>query len=153
MFENIIDNFIMGNYIFIPDKDNKFMTESLLKGNIYYNFFTGEYKTIESLEEKINKLCVLIVNKNKFAVGLEYICGEFKAPVLILKTFRVKWITKICKDNGINIVYDEKIATHIFYYTEEHSIIPSSIWEDVAEVFVKILMAKDKTFLEKTKCK
>jgi type III secretory pathway component EscU len=148
MFERIIiNNFIVGNSLFIPDKDSKFMWRNLLKGDIHYNFLTGEYKTIESpesFEAKINRLCILFVNGNKYAVGLEYIYQKSEAPVLILKTSRVKWITKICKRKGIDVIYNKEIAAYIYSHTEEYSIIPSSIWEPVATIFADILICKDK---------
>jgi type III secretion system FlhB-like substrate exporter len=151
-----IKNFIIGNAVFVPDNENKLMEESLLKGTIHYNFSNEKYKTIESqeiLEERINKICILFADKNKFAVGLEYIYRESAAPVLIIKTSGVKWITQICKDSGINIIYDTIITKYIFYHTEEHSEISPDIWEYVVEIFAKLIKDKDTAFLKRIKYK
>lgn len=152
IFENITGkNFVIDNSVFIPDGNNKPMAGELLKGNIYYNFFNGKHesiKPVEPLEEKINKLCILIVSKNNFAVGLQYICDESTAPVLLLKTYDVKWITKICKRNRISIIFNKKLAEYIFYNNKEYSVVHSDIWEDIAKIFSK-LMNKDKTFAKK----
>jgi len=152
MFEHkTLQKFIIGNSIFISDKSNKLDYGSLLKGNVYYNFNLGNYKTVnKTLEEKICKICVLIISKNKLAVGLEYCFDWYDGPVLALKTYGDKWITKVCKKNKIYIIYNKKLAEKIFFNNEENSVISTEIWEEIARTFVSI---KDKTFWEKIKYK
>jgi hypothetical protein len=76
---NIFEGEYMGNFVFIPDSNNEFFLGNHMKGEIHYKFNDALYKTLKPVVEKINKLCILVISKNKLAVGLQYIYGETPA--------------------------------------------------------------------------
>lgn len=110
-------------------------------------------KPNETIEQKLKRICLLIVNKNNYAVGIEFTCGKPDPPVLILKTLSVNWIKKLCKENNISIVYNKKIAAHLFFKTEEYTMIPMKMWQKIADIFAEIIESNNEYFINKIKYK
>jgi flagellar biosynthesis protein FlhB len=138
----------MGRFIFIPSNDNFTEYRGGLKGDIHYRFNDTKYETknTKPLEDKIKRLCLLIVSKNRYAVGLEYILGKMIAPVVVIKTDNVKETVSLCKKNAVKIIYNKKLTEVLYQQGEIEEIIPVELWENTAKLFKRI-MKRDKNFL------
>jgi flagellar biosynthesis protein FlhB len=137
----------MGRFVFIPSNDNTMPFGNGFKGDIYYRFNDTKYETAttKTLEEKIERLCLLIVSKNKYCVGLEYICGELIAPVVVIKTDNVNEMVSLCKKNDVIIVHNKKLTEVLYKDGEIEEIIFVELWTHTAKLFQK-LMKNDKNF-------
>jgi type III secretory pathway component EscU len=142
----------MGRFVFFPGNDDMMPSSNGLKGDIHYRFNDIKYETTTTkpLEDKIKRLCVLIVSKNRYAVGLEYISGETTAPVVVIKTENAKGTILLCKENAVKTVYNKKLTEALYKDGEIEEIIPVELWENTANLF-KMLMRRDKNFLMKNK--
>jgi flagellar biosynthesis protein FlhB len=138
----------IGKCVFISDNDILKNSDDYLKGNVFYKFNSLPYKSIESIEKKIKRMCLLVVRNNECAVGLEYETGKISTPVIVLKSENVSEIISVCKKYDITIKRDKKLALALYQYGEIEQIIPNRYWGYTAKVFVKI-GEKDKKFFEK----
>jgi flagellar biosynthesis protein FlhB len=135
--------------VFIPNNDNLLVPGELLKGEIFYKFDKISYKIkgIESLEQKIKRICLLIIRKNEYAVGLEYEYKKSSAPVVVIKSKNIKELVSMCKKNNIKIVHNKTLALRLYKVEEIDEIISSEVWVYMARIFSKILKKdKDKVF-------
>jgi flagellar biosynthetic protein FlhB len=133
----------MGSFVFIPDSTNEFIPGNPIKGEIHYKFSDALYKTLEPVVKEIDKLCILVISRNKLAVGLQYVYGGIAAPVLLFKTVNIKEAVTVCKKHGINIIYNKKAAEYIFNNTEINETIPPVMYEKVADIFVRLIRANN----------
>jgi len=99
----------MGEFLFIPDDDNLMLSDAGIKGGIHYKINDTPYKikVIVPFEEKIKRICLLVVKKNKYAVGLEYTYGENATPIVVFKTDNTKETISLCEKKSIKIIYDD----------------------------------------------
>lgn len=128
----------------------------IINDDICFKVNNRKYETVkpkEPLEAKLGKMCVLIVSRSQYALGLEFVSKVSYAPMVILKTTGVNWISKICRENGIAIVHKKKLAVKIFESTEEYAYVPEDTWHEIAEIFSKLIRENDKNYMEKTKHK
>jgi len=144
----------MGRFIFITSNDRLILSDAGIKGNIHYKINDASYKitTVIPFEEKIKKICLLVVKKNKYAVGLEYTYCENSAPVVVFKTINTKETFSLCEKNDIKIIYDDTFAAVLYEHGEIDEIIPTELWENTAKLLARI-MKGDKKFLKKIKFK
>ena len=140
----------MGRFIFIPNNDNLILSDTGIKGNVHYKFNDTPYKIATTIpsEEKIKRICLLVVKKNKYAVGLEYTYGEDFTPVVVFRTENTKETVLLCKKNDIKIIYDDTLAMALYKHGEIDEIIPTELWENTAKLLAKI-MKSDKKFLKR----
>jgi len=138
----------MSKYFFVPHFNNFSLPDTICSGEIHYPLNAIKYETLENIEDKVNKLCVLIVSKNKCAVGLEYDMKLHEAPVVLIKEEKYSLLVKLCKKFDVAIEYKKKLAEYIFINTEKNESVSPEIWPKIANLFSDI-SEKDAKFKEK----
>jgi type III secretion system FlhB-like substrate exporter len=150
----------MEKYIFIADSKNKYYNQNplplpgeympiprlipgyLCKGEIFYKFNDPEYKTLENFNEIIKNICVLLVSRNKLAIGLRYVQEKDNAPKIIIKETNIKIVIGLCKKNNIEIKYDKILTEYIFEHSDKNQEIPTETYQKVATILAKIRREK-----------
>ena len=143
----------MHNFIIIPDKEYRFIQKPLLTdldppipmqippyllaGSLHYNFISKNYQTLPNVSKELNEITLVVVYKNKYYVGLTY-DDTLWAPKILMKGSDVSFIKKYCKENYIQIVYNDSLAEQLSKINN-YEFIPEDTFEEVAYIIVKPL--------------
>ena len=138
----------MSKYFFVPYFNNFSLPDTICSGEIHYPLNNIKYETLESIEKKVKRLCVLIVSNGKCAVGLEYDMKLHEAPVVLIKVEKYYSLVKLCKKFKVPVKYKRKLAEFIFCNIEKNESVTSEIWPKIANLF-SVISEKDVKFKEK----
>ena len=124
------------NYIIIPNKKNKsYQNSFLLEGNLHYNFNKNNFQTLSNTENKLSQITLVLLNKNKYFIGLAYdlVLGT---PMIIMKGTDIAFIKKYCKENYIQIVSNESLVESLNKHAK-NDYIPQETYVEVAKIIFK----------------
>jgi type III secretion system FlhB-like substrate exporter len=115
----------------------------IIKNNCKY-ILSYEYKIVED----IKKLVVLIVSRNKLAIGLGFEKKYIAPKITIREEGEIKTIINLCKENNIPVKYNKKLAEYIFNNSDKDEYVPEETYQKIANILSKI-MKMHKNILEK----